>query len=208
MVMWVLAATFLCVALIGYMARGVLGLQSSSQVSARQNIRTIVAVQRGATSSAEQELFLERASPSIQLDPDQADIQPVKIAENRISFQKKLKYAQLSTIPPYAFAVAQIVVSVAAFLLARSVFGTVLQLLALTSGPLLIGWFVEMRMKNRFQQFDRDYPQFLLSFVGMLKIGLNPVQALEAAAGALDERSLVRAEVELMLERLDAPNSR
>jgi tight adherence protein B len=65
-----------------------------------------------------------------------------------------------------------------------------------------VGWFVETRMKKRFNRFDADYPQFLLSFVGMLKIGLNPIQALEAASGSLDERSLVRVEVELMLERL------
>jgi tight adherence protein B len=35
----------------------------------------------------------------------------------------------------------------------------------------------------------------------MLKTGLNPVQALEAAADNLEEDSVVRQEVELMLER-------
>jgi tight adherence protein B len=202
MVTWVLVVTGLCVAAIGYMARGALGFQASAQVTARQNMRNIVAVQRGGALLENEQTVPDKSDSSLQLDPDQADFQPVKIAENRITFQKKLKYAQLSAIPPYAFALAQIAISITAFLLARSVFGTVLQLISLSSGPLLVGWFVESKMNNRFKRFDSDYPQFLLSFVGMLKIGLNPVQALEAAAGSLDERSLVREEIELMLERL------
>jgi tight adherence protein B len=74
--------------------------------------------------------------------------------------------------------------------------------MALGLGPLIVNGFINARMNSRFKRFDRDYPQFLLSFVGMLKTGLNPMQALEACAANLEDNSLVRQEVELMLERL------
>jgi tight adherence protein B len=93
-------------------------------------------------------------------------------------------------------------ISVTAFLLARQWFFLLLQLMALTTGPLIVNAFINYRINSRFKRFDRDFPQFLLSFVGMLKTGLNPMQALEACAINLEDASLVRQEVELMLERL------
>jgi len=61
--------------------------------------------------------------------------------------------------------------------------------------------FLQSRIRKRTAKFDADFPQFLLSVVGMLKTGLNPVQALEAAVENLEPDSIVRQEVELMLER-------
>jgi tight adherence protein B len=127
---------------------------------------------------------------------------PPSAADNKLTLEKRLKFGQLSDYPPYLFAVAQIVISVAAFLVARIWFFIGLQLVALSLGPLIVNGFINYRMNSRFKKFDKDYPQFLLSFVGMLKTGLNPMQALEACAMNLDDRSLVRQEVELMLERL------
>jgi tight adherence protein B len=94
------------------------------------------------------------------------------------------------------------VISVTAFLVARQHFYILLQLMALTTGPLIVNAFINNRVAARFKRFDRDFPAFLLSFVGMLKTGLNPMQALEACAANLEDASLVRQEVELMLERL------
>jgi tight adherence protein B len=42
----------------------------------------------------------------------------------------------------------------------------------------------------------------LSSLTGLLKTGMNPIQALDAAAKGLEEGSLCKAEVELMIERL------
>jgi len=81
-------------------------------------------------------------------------------------------------------------------------FGWVFQVMAILTGPMIVNFFINRRIAQRFKAFDKDYPQFLLSLVGMLKTGLNPIQALEAAAVNLEERSLVRIEVDLMLERL------
>ena len=123
-------------------------------------------------------------------------------SDNTLTLQKRLKFAQLSHVPPFVFAIAQMIISVAAFLIARQYFYILLQLMALTTGPLIVNAFINFRVGSRFKRFDRDFPAFLLSFVGMLKTGLNPMQALEACAVNLEDTSLVRQEVELMLERL------
>jgi len=81
-------------------------------------------------------------------------------------------------------------------------FDSVLQIIALLSGAVFMNWLLNRRINRRFERFDADYPQFLLAFVGMLKTGLNPIQGLQAAAEGLEEGSLVREEVQIMLERL------
>jgi tight adherence protein B len=94
------------------------------------------------------------------------------------------------------------IVSLIAFLVTRLYFDTMLQVVSLFAGPLLLNWLLNRRINKRFMKFDSDFPQFLLSFVGMIKTGLNVTQALQAAASGLEEGSLVKREVDLMLERL------
>lgn len=125
-----------------------------------------------------------------------------KVSDTKLTLRKRLKFAQLNHIPPYAFALAQVVVSVVAFLITRLFFDLPLQIISLSSGILFMNWLLNFLVERRFKAFDRDYPQFLLSLVGLLKTGMNPVQALEAAGQALEPDALVRLEVELMLERL------
>lgn len=125
-----------------------------------------------------------------------------KVTSTQLTIRKRLKFAELSHIPPYAFSLAQIVVSLVAFLIVRMYFDAALQVVSLLTGPLFLNWLLNRRIEKRFLRFDTDFPQFLLSFVGMLKTGLNPTQALQAAASGLDEDSLVKHEVDLMLERL------
>jgi tight adherence protein B len=124
------------------------------------------------------------------------------VSDTKLTLRKRLKYAQLAHVPPYAFALAQVVVSIVAFLITRLFFDTPLQIISLTSGVLFVNWLLNLLVERRFKAFDRDYPQFLLSLVGLLKTGMNPVQALDAAGQALEPDALVRLEVELMLERL------
>ena len=57
-------------------------------------------------------------------------------------------------------------------------------------------------MNRRFNAFDQDYAPFILQLVSLLKTGMNVMGALEAGAQGLEETSLVREEVELMMERL------
>jgi len=117
------------------------------------------------------------------------------------SLQDRLRYAQLEHVPLYVVSLAQVVISLVFFLIARRYFHFPLQALSLFMGPMFVNVYLERRIRNRVKRFDIDFPQFLLSVVGMLKTGLNTVQALEAAAENLEEESLVRQEVELMLER-------
>lgn len=170
--------------------------RADSPLALRRQMRTIVDVQR-----AEVGLVDDDDSPSIA-DTAEAQSAVEKVADNRLTIRKRLKFAALSQIPPYAFSLAQIVVSLAAFLLTRIYFDTVLQIASLFTGPLLMNWLLTRRITQRFNRFDNDFPQFLLSFVGMIKTGLNVTQALQAAASGLEEGSYVKREVDLMLERL------
>jgi tight adherence protein B len=120
---------------------------------------------------------------------------------SRDSLQARLKYAQLDSIPAYVFGLIQIGISLFTFLVARMYLREALQIASLFTGPLVVNWFINRRIRKRVAKFDADFPQFLLSVVGMLKTGLNPTQALQAAAENLEVDSVVRQEVELMLER-------
>jgi tight adherence protein B len=121
--------------------------------------------------------------------------------ERGLSLQSRLRYANLGAYPPYVFSIIQIAISLSAFLIARMYVKEVLQIISLSTGPLLVNWYINRRIENRVREFDLDFPQFLLSVVGMLKTGLNTMQALQAAADGLEPTSAVRQEVELMLER-------
>jgi tight adherence protein B len=198
-------ATAGVVLLIGILARGVFGFAGSGAGAREQAIRSMVASQRRRSHPSEDgddALATSDVSPTPSPFETPIELEAPKAADNRLSLQKRLKYAQLSFVPPWILSAIQIVLSVGAFIAVQSYFGALLQLISLSVGPLIVNWFIDFRMQRRFEAFDRDYPQFLLSFVGMLKTGLNTVQALEAAAGNLDDKSLVRLEVELMLERL------
>jgi tight adherence protein B len=133
----------------------------------------------------------------ISQDPEVEPKQP-----RGISLATRLRYAQLSQYPVYYCSAAQVAISLIAFLVARTYCKEVLQLMSLFVGPLLVNYLINKRIESRARKFDADFPQFLLSVVGMLKTGLNTVQALQAGAEGLEENSLVRQEVELMLERL------
>jgi Flp pilus assembly protein TadB len=200
--MWAILAAVLGLGAFAYVARGKLGFRTSSDVAIRQSIRSMVAAQRDESAQSSRGAYAYTESGRSGTLDNEGENGAMTASDNRLTLEKRLKFAQLSSVPPYVFALAQIAIAVAAFLTARIWFFLGLQLMALGLGPLLVNGFINWRMNSRFKRFDRDYPQFLLSFVGMLKTGLNPMQALEACAANLEDNSLVRQEVELMLERL------
>jgi tight adherence protein B len=118
------------------------------------------------------------------------------------SLRARLRYANLAWMPPYVVSLLQILISLVAFAVAYTYTRLILQIVSAFTGPMVVNWWINRRIRKRVNRFDMDFAQFLLSVVGMLKTGLNPVQALEAAADSLEEESLVRQEVELMLERV------
>lgn len=128
------------------------------------------------------------------------DAEPERI--RGVTLDMKLRYADLAWMPTYMVGLLQVLISLCVFAIAYAYLRTMLQILALCLGPLIVNGWINFRIAKRVKQFDADFAQFLLSVVGMLKTGLNPVQALEAAVDSLEEESLVRQEVELMLERV------
>jgi tight adherence protein B len=68
--------------------------------------------------------------------------------------------------------------------------------------PMFIDFLLERAIKKRYEDFDRDYPDFLMSFTSRLKSGMNAMTALESAASGFDEGSALRGEVSAMLERV------
>ena len=137
------------------------------------------------------------------LDPDdlERNEQLLKNERRKVTLEDRLLYAQLKGVPTYLVGVSQILTSLILFMIARRFLEEPLQVLALLLGPMIVNTVIDRRIRRRVARFDADFPQFLLAVVGMLKTGLNPVQALEAAVQNLEEDSLVKSEVELMLER-------
>ena len=190
------AAVVACCLVVALVVRLPISGRAISPFSTRQNIRNIILSQREARDSVN-----NKEGPSVVATALQEETVE-RSAENRLTIRKKLRFAQLPNVPPYAFSLAQIFVSLVMFLITSMFFDSVLQIIALLSGAVFMNWLLNRRIDRRFERFDADYPQFLLAFVGMLKTGLNPIQGLQAAAEGLEEGSLVREEVQIMLERL------
>ena len=129
------------------------------------------------------------------------ELRKTSSATSRLTLEKKIRYATW-VITPAQFRGIQAVVTILIALPVYLRFGWILFTVALILSPLLVGAVLDYAMNKRFKAFDKDYPAFLMSYVGLLKTGLNAVAGLEAAARGLDEGSLVRQEVELLIERL------
>lgn len=117
------------------------------------------------------------------------------------SLARRLACAQWN-IPPSLYYVAMVMVSIVSILVASFKFHLVIQILSLLIGPFIMNSALSYSLNRRFKAFDVDYPAYLGSVVSMLKTGLNPISALQEAAGNLSPESLIREEVEVMLERL------
>lgn len=61
---------------------------------------------------------------------------------------------------------------------------------------------LERAMRKRSDAFDQDYPVMLMQFVSLLKTGMSPITALDNVAKSLEPSSLVRQELEILVERL------
>lgn len=122
-------------------------------------------------------------------------------AKSKVILKMKLKYARLP-ISPIHFRIFQVLLTLL-FLLPALIFQSwIFVLLGVVLGLVVSSSMLEYLNERRFLAFDKDYPVMLLSLVGLLKTGLNTLSALEAAGKGLPEESLVRREVELMLERI------
>lgn len=167
----------------------------SMSASSRARMARIVAAQRDLKG---ENAGRQMQNPSLQLT-DEEKVE--RLNTSRLTLEKKLRFAQWK-IPPLAFRVLEIVISIVAFSLVSIKCNTLMSLMALCAGPVFMRWLIGSFIEHRFKSFDADYPAFLMSVVSMLKTGMNTITALESAAQGLEQGSLVREEVDLMLERL------
>jgi tight adherence protein B len=119
----------------------------------------------------------------------------------RLTLPKRLRYAQWK-ISPLTFRLASAGIGGVLFSLAVIHFNVAIQALALAAGPIIMNLALERSIERRSKAFDADYPQFLMSMVGLLKTGMTATGALETAARGLAAGSLVRYEALLALERI------
>lgn len=163
----------------------------------RRNMRAIVSAQRTSVASARK----SGGSPkeSIVAAAEQEAVK--RVVSSKLTLRKKLRYAQWK-IEPVVYRAAQVTISLIVAGVLSLYMNLFVVLISLLSGPLFMGWLLNMAVERRFKAFDADYPAFLLSVVGLLKTGMNAMSALEAAANGLEEGSLVKTEVIMMIERL------
>lgn len=173
-----------------------------SKGAVNSNLRALVTAQRNQSSqnlgskSAEFKTNLAVAAAA------ESELSRRKsIRSSRLTLEKRLRYARLP-ITPVQFRAFQLIVTIAVLIpfYARTTF--LIWLLVLLLVPLLISGVLDHLVSKKFKAFDKDYPVMLMSFVSLLKTGMSTISGLEAAAAGLDEGSLVRAEIELLIERL------
>jgi tight adherence protein B len=169
-------------------------LQGSSSSSPTAQLKTMVDTQRYSTQRMERE-----AKTAVFTVAESEAVKDVVSAE--LTLEKKLKYGRWK-LPPAAFRLLEVAISILAVTLAHSKLNLFLQLVSLLAGPIIMRSLLNMSIEKRFKAFDADYPNFLMQLVGLLKTGMNPINGIETAAKALEYSSSVRIEVELMLERL------
>lgn len=179
------------------------GSKHSAMVS--NNLRSLVAAQRnvrdplkggdqGKKMSSKDNLALAAAAES--------SVMKRKLATgSRLTLEKRLTYAQWS-ITPLQFRIIQFFFTILVFLVVRMYFNILLQLICAALTPLFVDGILQRAIDKRFQIFDRDYPTLLLSYVSLLKTGMTVIGGLDAAAKGLPADSLVKTEVELLIERL------
>lgn len=131
----------------------------------------------------------------------EAEAAGLKTTNSELTLDKKLRYARWK-MSKRTFWLSKLLISAIAFTIVSMKFNLAFQMLSVFSGHLAMEFALMRSVNKRFKKFDRDYPQFLLQLVGLLKTGMNPLQAIGATSEALEADSLVRIEAEIMLERL------
>jgi len=115
---------------------------------------------------------------------------------------KELKYAKWG-INPTIFYLCAAAASIICFLVISKLFVPILAvILSIIFGPLLMNTILYKKVTKRARKFEKDYPPMLLSMVSFLKTGMNTMTALKTSAEGLEDGSLVKEEIELLLERL------
>jgi Flp pilus assembly protein TadB len=198
-------AVVLCVLLLaGGVVFALFGMNNSKAKGPSSNLRNMVMSQRDSRAEAVKQGAKVIRSGSNNLAVAAAaegDVSKKNSNSSRIDLEKKLRYAKwpITAVQFRAFQVLAGIIAAAAVYNFATIW---IFLMVLFMVPATIGGILDKAINKRFEAFDKDYPVLLLSYVSLLKTGMSAIQGLEAAAKGLDEDSLVREEVELLIERL------
>ncbi len=175
---------------------------NTQQMAVSASLRNLVAAQRAKNSELTENKLKDKDAQNLAiLAASEGGINKKHSSGSRMTLEKKLYYAKLP-ITPIQFRLIQVVVTIIVFIPAYRYLEVYLQVLAIVLVPQLLTGFVDMVINKRFSKFDEDYPVLLMSYVSLLKTGMNAIGGLGSAAEGLDEGSLVKSEVELMIERM------
>ena len=167
----------------------------------RTNIRSLMNTQREATTAGQRAEAGKSSVKKLFQVASENKVQKKADTGSKLTLQKKLKYAKWK-MPAVVYRLCCVGISIFVFVLVSQLFNILIQLMSLLVGPLVMSYILNRGVDKRFKNFDADYPAFLLSLVGLLKTGMNPMQAIEAASHGLNDGSLVKLECEMMIERL------
>lgn len=183
------------------------GFSKNQTVS--DNLRQMVAIQRSLirehsgpnTVSGNRHNMTAAAAAETGLDKQEL------LKSYKLTLTDKLKYGNMM-VPASQIRMIQGAVSFMLFLVVLLVGNAlvgptyILAVLVLVLGPFWVLDYVSYRVNKRSGLFERDYASFLMSFFGLLKSGLTTIGSLEEAGKAMDNDSLIKSEVELVIERI------
>lgn len=159
--------------------------------SGSRRLRNVMKSQEDQPHTSHVNLSLTKPSPQSSISRKEA----------ALSISRRLRYARWK-LSPLTYYLLAATISGALFALVAPHVNGLLRVCSLLAGPCVMRGVLSRRIERRSNRFDADYPQFLMSVVGLLKTGMTPSGALETAARGLERNSLVREEVLLMLERV------
>lgn len=167
------------------------------------NLRSLVAAQRAenASLSGKPVNRSKRQSLAVAAATEADDNQLKQDTSLKVTLARQLQYAAWP-ITAVQYRGIQLAFTVALFIPVSIHFMLPIQFLVLFLSPLIVNAVLEYFVQRRFNQFDEDYPVLLMQYTSLLKTGMATLPGLEAAAKGLSEGSLVRQEVELLMERL------
>ena len=150
--------------------------------------------------------FKNLSAKSKDNDNQFEDVDFVKVERNangKYTLRQRMIYANWH-FPPILFDILRWSVGVLFFMIASNCFKPFLSIVIGFLGYSLVNGFLNRAINKRFKSFDTDYPTFLQTITSLLKSGMNVLTAIDAAAEGLEDTSLLKYEVKVMMERLRA----
>ena len=150
--------------------------------------------------------FKNLSTKSNNTDDQLEDIDFVKVernADGQYTLKQKMIYANWH-FPPILFYILRLLVAFLSFVIATLFFTPFLSSVIAFIAFAFVNSFLKKAIDKRFKSFDNDYPTFLQTIVSLLKSGMNVLTAIDSAADGLEDNSLLKQEVKIMMQRLKA----